>query len=154
MAHPSEGSNLNRIDRRHSLGADSEYFDGMMFGFQRGRVTDNKDPEFQGRVKANLEWMEEEGDEFETGWLSRIVDWAGPTKKERGRKFAFDGPLPEVGSKIVVGFFNGNPYDGFYIGTEMYDEGELGAPELDKDKHRSEARRVGKECRSRWSPYQ
>ena len=29
----------------------------------------------------------------------------------------------------------------------------LGHPELPKERSRSEERRVGKECRSRWSPY-
>src|SRR2546422_8244397 len=33
------------------------------------------------------------------------------------------------------------------------DDGELVAPEPRRRVHRSEERRVGKECRSRWSPY-
>jgi hypothetical protein len=136
MSHPSHSSGGNDPLNLLVNAAQSEHTDGRFFAPQWGRVTNNKDPEFQGRIKVNLEWLEEGGSEFETGWLTRIVPWAGPTKMARGRKFAFDGPLPEVGSVVVVGFINGNPADGIYHGQPMYHEDETGAPELIKDKHR------------------
>ena len=142
MSNSNYSSQRNDPERTNALSVQDEYIDGRLLGFQWGRVTDNKDPEKQGRVIANLEWLEEEGAEFETGWLTRIVPWAGPTKMARGRKFAFDGPLPEVGSVVVVGFINGNPADGIYLGQPMYFEDETGSPELTKDKHRDWSLRI------------
>jgi hypothetical protein len=142
MANSNHSSNRNRRSRAAALSVQDEAIDGRFFGLQWGRVTDNEDPENQGRIIANLEWLEEEGTEFETGWLTRMVPWAGPTKMNRGRKFAFDGPLPEVGSVVGVLFVNGNPADGVYIGQPMYFEDETGAPELDKDKHRDWSLRI------------
>ncbi|MBI3654079.1 MAG: hypothetical protein HY231_23865 [Acidobacteria bacterium] len=139
---PTHSSNRNDFIGAGVNAAQGEYLDGRFFGFQWGRVTDNQDPEFQGRIIANLEWLEEEGSEFETGWLTRIVPWAGPTKMERGRRFAFDGPLPEVGSVVIVAFINGNPADGCYFGQPMYFENDTGAPELEKDEHRDWSLRI------------
>jgi hypothetical protein len=138
----THSSNRNDFIGAGVNAASGESLDGKFSGLQWGRVTDNKDPENQGRVLANLEWLEEDGSEFETGWLTRVVPWAGPTKMKRGRKFAFDGPLPEVGSVILVGFINGNPADGVYLGQPMYFEDETGAPELAKDKHRDWSLRI------------
>src|SRR2546427_3313669 len=36
---------------------------------------------------------------------------------------------------------------------QVFSFGELGMQEVETSKYRSEERRVGKECRSRWSPY-
>ena len=105
-------------------------------------MTEIKDPENQGRIKATLEWLEEDGDEFETGWLTRVVPWAGPTKMNRGRVFCFNGPLPEVGSIVLVGFINGNPYDGVWLGQPMYLENDTGAPMSAKDKREDWSLRV------------
>jgi hypothetical protein len=136
MPNSNYSSNRNRRARRGALSVQDENDEGFIYGLQWARVVDNKDPEMQGRVIGNLEWLEEGGSDFESGWLTRIVPWAGPTKMARGRNFAFDGPLPEVGSIIAVEFVNGNPADGVYFGQPMYFEDETGAPELIKDKHR------------------
>src|SRR2546421_150108 len=37
--------------------------------------------------------------------------------------------------------------------TDIRDVSEGGYVRIEEDRHRSEERRVGKECRSRWSPY-
>src|ERR1043166_6271157 len=46
----------------------------------------------------------------------------------------------------------GEPEDPLLAGHHQLDPGER-QPELGRAVHRSEERRVGKECRSRWSPY-
>ena len=47
--------------------------------------------------------------------------------------------------------------DTYYPGKDLYSDGEIEDEMLDIAKnvpvYRSEERRVGKECRSRWSPY-
>ena len=40
------------------------------------------------------------------------------------------------------------------LGDDVYKTPELGYKEFKTTERRSEERRVGKECRSRWSPYQ
>lgn len=54
----------------------------------------------------------------------------------RGRKFGIDWPLPEVGSLVAVVFDGGNPAHPWFLGQPRYQEGNFGAPDLDKDKHR------------------
>ena len=44
-------------------------------------------------------------------------------------------------------------YDNLYAREQSEDEIREGAPKLYGFHTRSEERRVGKECRSRWSPY-
>lgn len=62
-SHPDPHSAL-----RASLS--DETFDGRMFGVYIARVTNNKDPEKQGRIKVRYHWLEEEGGaEMESGWV-------------------------------------------------------------------------------------
>jgi hypothetical protein len=120
---------------RDSAGADA--FDFRFLGLLIGRVTENKDPEKQNRIKVRLQFQQEDDSaEMQTGWLSQITNFAGPTDLKRGRVFGVDWPLPEVGSLVCVFFNGGNIYDGYYWGQPRYQEGNHGAPELEKDDHK------------------
>ena len=49
---------------------------------------------------------------------------------------------------LISGFALANSAD-----AVVYFEDDFSGPGIDSGKWRSEERRVGKECRSRWSPY-
>jgi hypothetical protein len=117
----------------HSM--QDEWGDGRMFGLYYARVTDNKDKEKHNRIRVQLHWQEEEGQAFETGWLTQLTQFAGPTNMKRGRVFGMDWPVPEVGSLVVVGFIGGNIHDGIYLGQPRSLENNYGAPRVEKDKH-------------------
>jgi hypothetical protein len=112
-----------------------ESLDGRLFGLYFGRVTKNKDPEKHNRIKVQLHWQEEEGQPFETGWITQLAPFAGPTNMKRGRVFGMDWPVPEVGSLVVVGFVGGNIHDAIYLGQPRYLEDSTGAPRVEKDRH-------------------
>ena len=67
-----------------------------------------------------------------------------------GKSWLFDEPIVEAGN-----FTAQHPFDGVWIGKNGIFLGDLGCVPLvtGAGKIRSEERRVGKECRSRWSPY-
>ena len=72
-------------------------------------------------------------------YTAKLLMWGGRhlgRLSVKGGKYAWKRLRGEKGTAVVV-----RNKDGEYIGFELYDS------------NRSEERRVGKECRSRWSPY-
>jgi phage baseplate assembly protein V len=81
-------------------GTDERYF-GVVIGI----VTNNKDPDGLGRIKASLPWMD---DQVETDWARVATPMAGA-----GRGIYF---LPEVNDEVLVAFEHGNPDTPFVLG--------------------------------------
>lgn len=79
--------------------------DERFFGVTIGVVTNNKDPDGQGRVKTSLPWM---ADQVETDWARVVTPMAGP-----GRGIYF---LPEVNDEVLVAFEHGNPDTPYVLG--------------------------------------
>lgn len=79
--------------------------DERFFGVAIGIVTNNKDPDGLGRVKASLPWM---GDQVETDWARVVAPMAGS-----GRGVYF---LPEVDDEVLVAFEHGNPDTPYVLG--------------------------------------
>jgi uncharacterized protein involved in type VI secretion and phage assembly len=75
------------------------------YGVVIGVVTNNKDPDGLGRVKASLPWM---ADQVETDWARVVTPMAGP---QRGIYF-----LPEVNDEVLVAFEHGNPGAPYVLG--------------------------------------
>jgi hypothetical protein len=113
-----------------------QIFDGRLFGLYEARVTSIDDPQKQNRIKVNLHWMEEEGPPLETGWITQLTSFAGPTDMKRGRIFGMDWPMPEVGSLVIVAFVGGNFHNGISLGQPRYLEDNTGAPRVEKDEHK------------------
>ena len=62
--------------------------------------------------------------------------------------------LDRVAGMNKITFFSAQPYDKTFFNKHNCEFGfDLEFFETQLNKHRSEERRVGKECRSRWSPY-
>ena len=75
-------------------------------------------------------------------------------KKERiraERKIASNREEVEKARRTKAGFINDWEYFNSYEGTKVTQL--LNLPQATTEETRSEERRVGKECRSRWSPY-
>ena len=76
------------------------------------------------------------------------IDFHWERKEDQEFKGEFE-IVPEAGKKRLINIVSIDDYLTSVISSEM---SANGFPELLKA-HRSEERRVGKECRSRWSPY-
>lgn len=76
---------------------------GKINGFQFAFVTDNLDPLRLRRIKVSTE---SKGGLTNTDWLMpcSLIPFTDP-------------PLPPIDSSVIVGFVNGNPHDGFYVGN-------------------------------------
>jgi phage baseplate assembly protein V len=79
--------------------------DERYYGVAIGVVTNNKDPDGLGRVKASLPWMD---DQVETNWARVAAPMAGA-----GRGIYF---LPEVNDEVLVAFEHGNPDTPYVLG--------------------------------------
>lgn len=79
--------------------------DQRFFGVTIGIVTNNKDPDGLGRVKASLPWM---ADAVETDWARVVAPMAGA---DRGVYF-----LPEINDEVLVAFEHGNPDTPYVLG--------------------------------------
>jgi len=79
--------------------------DQRFFGVTVGIVTNNKDPDGLGRVKATLPWM---ADQIETDWARVVTPMAGGS---RGVYF-----LPEVDDEVLVAFEHGDPGSPYVLG--------------------------------------
>ena len=55
------------------------------------------------------------------------------------------------GGIVISDFIKKQPFNNVFSGFKLFVDNLFG---VEKSKYRSEERRVGKECRSRWSPYQ
>ncbi len=77
-----------------------------VFGVAAGIVTNNRDPEGEGRVKIKFPWL---SDDNETDWVRIATLMAGG---ERGSFF-----LPEVGDEVLVAFEHGDINHPFVIGA-------------------------------------
>jgi len=134
--------------RLYGAADDDERHSGFLSGIHHARVTNNKDPEKQGRIKVRYNWMDETQ---ESGWVGQHSNTGlGPTNLQRGRVFGMDWPLPEVGSMVSIYFANGDVYDPWYFGAPRYQEGGTGVPDLEKDDKRDWSLRFalqnGAEC--------
>src|SRR5262249_37613419 len=70
-----------------------------------GVVTDNQDPEGQGRVKVKFPWLSEDHASF---WARLAIVGGGP---ERGVEF-----LPEINDEALVGFEMGDVHYPYILG--------------------------------------
>ena len=96
----------------------------------------------------------------------RVFDWSGTTWTQVGAdingeaaddRFGYSVSMNGAGTRIVVGaiFNDGNGSDAGHV--RVFDWSGTTWTQVGADingEARSEERRVGKECRSRWSPYQ
>jgi hypothetical protein len=78
---------------------------GRQFGLQFAIVTNCEDPLKLRRIKATTE---SKGGLTETDWLMpiKVLPY-------------YDPPIPPVGSSIIIGFLDGNPHDGVYLGSTI-----------------------------------
>ena len=77
-----------------------------LYGVAVGVVTNNKDPEGQGRVKVKCPWM---SDNHESFWARLVTPMAG---KERGLYM-----LPEVDDEVLLAFEHGAPEFAYVLGA-------------------------------------
>ncbi|MGQ1784451.1 type VI secretion system Vgr family protein [Saccharicrinis sp. GN24d3] len=73
---------------------------------QFAKVTDNVDPEKLGRVKVSFNWMEDRQD---TPWIKVVTPYGG---KDSGFYF-----VPAIGSRVLVGFEDGDVEKPYCIGA-------------------------------------
>ena len=79
---------------------------GKIYGVVIGIVTNNKDPDNQGRVKVRFPWLSD----AEESWWARIATMmAGP---DRGSYF-----LPEVDDEVLVAFDHGDVRFPYVLGA-------------------------------------
>lgn len=78
------------------------------FGLYPGTVTDNQDPDGQGRVKVALPWSPDGHDRYDT-WARLATTMAG---SKRGTWF-----IPEVGDEVLIGFGAGSPDHPYVVGA-------------------------------------
>lgn len=128
-------------DRNDVLGrvhnsAQKNAFDGRYPSFGVMLVTNIDDPKKLNRIKGRLQWMNEEGKEFETGWVKQGALHVGETDVQRGVIFGLDMPMPEVHSSVFVFFNGGNPHDGYYWGAPRHRESDREVPRIEKDPKR------------------
>ena len=78
---------------------------GRQFGLQFAIVTNCDDPLKLRRIKVTTE---SKGGLTETDWLMpvKILPY-------------YDPPIPPVGSSVIIGFLDGNPHDGVYLGSTI-----------------------------------
>lgn len=79
---------------------------GRIWGMQMGVVADNLDPEPSRGLRRIRVTTGPKGGLLTTDWLMRLALVPG-----------FDPPVPAIGDSVVVGFFDGDPHDGFYLGS-------------------------------------
>ncbi len=79
-------------------------------GLMAGIVTNNNDPDNQGRVKVKFPSLGKDpsGGDIESHWCRMTTIMAGP-----GQGVAY---FPEANDEVVVGFLNGDPAYGYVLG--------------------------------------
>jgi len=78
---------------------------GRSFGLQFAIVTNTADPLQLRRIKCTTE---AKGGLTETDWLMALKVIP-----------SYDPPIPPVGSSVIIGFIDGNPHDGIYLGSTI-----------------------------------
>jgi Type VI secretion system/phage-baseplate injector OB domain len=78
---------------------------GRCYGLLFAIVTNTADPNQLRRIKCTTE---SKGGLTETDWLMALKVIPG-----------FDPPIPPVGSSVIIGFINGDPHDGVYLGSTI-----------------------------------
>lgn len=81
---------------------------GRMYGLYPALVTDNQDPDGQGRVKVKLPWSPDTSSASYEAWARIATLMAG---KDRGTWF-----IPDVNDEVLVGFEAGDPRHPFIVG--------------------------------------
>lgn len=93
---------LNTLIESQQAIALAQQLDGRLFMFESATVTSNLDPLNKRRIKVALEHKAH----IETDWLQRLDLIPG-----------IDPPVPPIGTSVAIGFFKGDPHDGFYLGS-------------------------------------
>jgi uncharacterized protein involved in type VI secretion and phage assembly len=91
---------------------------------QPAQVTQNDDPDGQGRLKVKFYWQD--GNDSPTPWVRAVTPNGG---KNRGIYFP-----PEVGDEVLVSFEDGNPDRPIVIGS-LYHGKASHSDRSDKDNH-------------------
>lgn len=78
---------------------------GRSLGLQFGIVTNTDDPLKIRRIKCTIE---SKGGLTETDWLMALKVIPN-----------YDPPIPPIGSSVILGFIDGNPHDGVYLGSTI-----------------------------------
>ena len=78
------------------------------YGLYPAKVTDNQDPDGQGRVKVELPWAPDDSERYDA-WARLATTMAGG---DRGTFF-----IPEVGDEVLVGFGAGSPDHPYVVGA-------------------------------------
>ena len=81
---------------------------GRFYGLYPAAVTDNQDPDGQGRVRVKLPWMPDNDGEAYEAWARLATMMAGA---ERGSWF-----IPDVDDEVLVGFEAGDPRRPYVVG--------------------------------------
>jgi uncharacterized protein involved in type VI secretion and phage assembly len=92
------------LDERLPLG-----LGGRLYGLYPALVSDNKDPDNQGRVKITLPWAPDTGDDKYEAWARLSTLMGG---NNRGSWF-----VPDVNDEVLVGFEAGDPRRPFVVGA-------------------------------------
>jgi uncharacterized protein involved in type VI secretion and phage assembly len=90
-----EESQEERMSRAHKV-----------WGVVVGVVTNNQDPDGQGRVKVKFPWL---SNEEESNWARVAAPMAG---KDRGAYF-----LPEVEDEVLIAFEHGDAHSPYVLGS-------------------------------------
>lgn len=97
---------------------------GLFYGVYPALVTDNQDPESQGRVRIKLPWLPDSGDSAYETWARLATMMAG---NNRGSWF-----LPDVNDEVLVAFEGGDTRRPYVVG--MLWNGQDAPPEqMDSD---------------------
>ena len=82
---------------------------GRYYGLYPALVSDNQDPDNQGRVKVRLPWSPDTGTTQYDVWARLATTMAG---SDRGTWF-----VPESGDEVLVGFGGGDPDHPYVVGA-------------------------------------
>jgi uncharacterized protein involved in type VI secretion and phage assembly len=82
---------------------------GLFYGVYPAQVSDNQDPDNQGRVKVKLPWSPDAGGAAYETWARLATLMAGG---DRGSWF-----VPDVGDEVLVAFEGGHPRRPYVVGA-------------------------------------
>ena len=98
-----------RLDKKRARGIKKAAKRGRYFAAVSGIVTENRDPDGQGRVKVKFPWLQAADPDSESAFARIALPMAGS-----GRGFFY---LPEVGDEVLVVFEHGDIRTPIIIGV-------------------------------------